>query len=139
MYSYVPPERIVWISMGSLRFPPANKQEIKKRYPHTKIIYSEMVRGHDNKLRYIRPLRVKLYNQVYQALTDVKNPPFIYFCMENSIVWKDVMGYSPESNAHLDYMFAKSLYNRFNNIVPEKPKLKYYENVTNLDGKKFSK
>ena len=137
IYSYVNPARIAWISLGSLRFPPETKHRVAEKYPHSNIIYSEMITGHDGKMRYIRPLRVPIYKKIYKSLTAVKNPPFIYFCMENATVWKEVMGFAPESNAHLDYMFAKSLYEHFEKVVPEEPQLKHYINAPNLDGQEF--
>jgi len=139
MYNNVPPEKIAWISMGSLRFPSDNKLEIENRYPHSKIVYSEMIRGHDNKLRYLRPLRVSLYKTIYKKLTEVNHEPFIYFCMENETVWKEVMDFAPRNNSHLDYLFAKSLYRRFDDIVSKPPQFKYYKNALDLDGTHFHK
>ena len=137
IYSYVDPGRITWVSLGSLRFPPETKDKIMKKYPHSDIIYSEMITGHDGKMRYVRPLRVPVYKKIYKNLTSVENPPFIYFCMENETVWQEVMGFAPESNAHLDYLFAKSLYARFDDVVRKKPKIEDYRNAPNLDGRDF--
>lgn len=137
IYSYVDPGRITWVSLGSLRFPPETKDKIRKKYPHSNIIYSEMITGHDGKMRYLRPLRVPVYKKIYENLTSVENPPFIYFCMENETVWQEVMGFAPESNAHLDYLFAKSLYTRFDDVVRKKPKIEDYRDAPNLDGKDF--
>jgi hypothetical protein len=33
--------------------------------------------------------------------------------MERWDMWEKVFGYRPESNGHLDYIFAKSLYERY--------------------------
>ncbi|MCF7886769.1 MAG: hypothetical protein K9M80_09760, partial [Candidatus Marinimicrobia bacterium] len=137
IYSYVDPNRITWISLGSLRFPPETKSKIAAKYPQSNIIYSEMIKGHDNKMRYVRPLRVPIYQKVYQQLNAIENPPFIYFCMENKTVWNDVMGFAPKSNAHLDFIFAKSLYERFDDVVLREPRIEHYLNAPNLDGKKF--
>jgi len=129
LYSTIDPSRIVWISLGSLRFPPSMKEKIKDRYPKSTLVYGEMIKGMDGKLRYARPVRVPMYHLIYQKLKNIKNPPFIYFCMESPDVWKEVTGFAPSSNAYLDYMFAESLHRRFNHIVLDKHRLEDYERV----------
>jgi len=133
LYLHVDPRQIAWISMGSLRFPPSMKEKIIERYPNTIIPYAEMVRGMDGKLRYARPLRLPMYRLIYQKLTAVPSPPFIYFCMESSLIWKEVFGKAPESNAHLDFMFAESLYRRFPGLISEKPQRSHYDEGFSLD------
>jgi hypothetical protein len=49
LYENIDPARIAWISLGSLRFPPAMKEKIIERYPHSKIPYGEFIRGQDQK------------------------------------------------------------------------------------------
>lgn len=136
IYNTVEQDKIPWISMGSLRFPPSMKDKIIEHYPLTKIVYREMINGMDGKMRYVRPLRVKMYKFIYDKLSNTSNPPFIYFCMESPLVWQEVMGYSPNTNIHLDWMFADSIYNRFN-ILTRKPNMEYYDNALNLDGSEF--
>jgi len=46
------------------------------------------------------------------------------------------MGSSPESNDHLDWMFAESIYQRFN-IISNPPDLRNFQDALNLDGKEF--
>jgi len=133
LYLHVNPRQIAWISMGSLRFPPSMKEKIIERYPNTAIPYAEMVRGMDGKLRYARPLRLPMYQLIYEKLTAVPSPPFIYFCMESSLIWKEVFGKAPESNTHLDSMFAESLYRRFPGLISEKPQRSYYDEGFSLD------
>jgi len=136
IYSTVNPDKIPWISMGSLRFPPSMKDKIIARYPQTQIPYGEMIKGMDGKMRYARPVRVPIYKFIYQKLTAIPNPPFIYFCMESPLVWEEVMGSAPESNDRLDWMFADSVYKRFN-LLSQPPKMKYYQDALNLDGTEF--
>ncbi len=136
IYAMVNPDKIPWISMGSLRFPPSMKDEIIATYPHTNIPYGEMIKAVDGKLRYARPVRVPIYRHVYNKLTEISNPPFIYFCMESQLVWEEVMGFSPNSNDHLDMMFAKSIYKRFN-FTSINPQRHYYQDALNLDGTEF--
>jgi len=126
LYSKIKPQQIAWISMGTLRYPPEMKDRILAAYPNTVLPFGEMVRGLDGKMRYARPIRVPLYRRIYQKLTAVDLPPFIYFCMESQDVWQEVTGSTPDSNAHLDYMFAESLDRRFPGLLPEPPQLDNY-------------
>ncbi|MBS3740605.1 MAG: DNA photolyase [Candidatus Cloacimonetes bacterium] len=137
LYTKINPDNIAWISIGSLRFPPSTKDQIIKHYPHTRIIYEEMIKGLDGKMRYPRPLRAQIYKFIYKKLKDIYNPPFIYFCMENKTVWQEVMGFSPDNNAYLDWMFADSIYKRFKGIVSQKPNIQNFENALNIDGSEF--
>jgi spore photoproduct lyase len=109
----VPENEVMWISLGSLRFPPPLKKVIEERFPKTGIATAEFVRGLDGKMRYFRPERVKLYRHIYEALRKKWKDVFIYFCMENKTVWRDVMGFAPENNAGLDYLFHESIARRF--------------------------
>lgn len=133
LYLQIDPSRIAWISMGSLRFPPSMKAKITARYPRSTVTYAEMVRGMDGKLRYPRPLRVPMYRFIYQKLTAVSSPPFLYFCMESPLVWREVFNVVPESNAHLDFMFAKSLYRRFPGLLTAEPQRIDYERGWGLE------
>lgn len=136
IYSTINPEKIPWISMGSLRFPPSMKDKIIDRYPNTKIPYAEMIKGMDGKMRYARPVRVPIYKFIYDKLTSIPNPPFIYFCMESPLVWQEVMGFVPDSNDHLDWMFADSIFKRFN-LISNQPKMEDFQDALNLDGTEF--
>jgi len=121
LFSYVDSKRIVWISLGSLRYPPDLKRIIKKRFPEHQIIYEEMIAGVDGKMRYPRPLRIEMYKMIYSYLKSKDADLFIYFCMEPGNVWKRVMGRSPESNAELDYWFAESINSRFLEVQMDTP------------------
>lgn len=126
IYENIPSDRIAWISLGSLRFPPATKEKIARRHPETRIIFQEMIRGLDGKLRYPRPLRVKMYSLIFEELKKVDNPPFIYFCMESQSVWKDVMGFTPGNNKDFEYIFARSLFERFPDLKLTRPQKEIY-------------
>jgi len=128
LFSIVNPDNITWISMGSLRFPPEMKSKIESKFPKTKIVYQELIRGNDGKMRYVKPLRLKLYRKVYNWIREYGGDDlFIYFCMENAEIWERIMGWSPESNEHLDYLFAESLYNRFPDLMTSPPEREVYE------------
>jgi spore photoproduct lyase len=111
--SSLPEKEVMWISMGSLRYPPSLKKIIEERFPKTRITTAEFVKGLDGKMRYFRPERVRLYRHIYAGLRKRWKDVFIYFCMENRPVWQDVMGFAPEGNDHLDYLFHENIARRF--------------------------
>ncbi|MCM8775692.1 MAG: DNA photolyase [Candidatus Omnitrophica bacterium] len=109
----IPETEVLWISLGSLRFQPSLKKVIQKRFPHSRTASGELVRGLDGKMRYFRPVRVQMYEKIYTQIRKSWKKVFVYFCMESSGVWKRIIGFSPENNAHLDYLFHESLNRRF--------------------------
>jgi spore photoproduct lyase len=122
------PERVAWISIGSLRFNPEMKRAIEANYPGSRITSAEMVLGDDGKMRYVKPIRLQLYDHVYRAIRrHAGGEVFVYLCMERPEVWERVFGESPRSVGHHDYLFTKSLGDRFPGLVHEEPILEKYE------------
>lgn len=119
----IPQDEVTWISLGTLRYPPAFKAVMEKRFPKTRITSGEMVQGLDGKLRYFRPVRTGIYRKIYGFLREKWKDVFIYFCMENRDVWRDVMGFAPENNAHLDFLFHENLARRFPDMRLPRPNL----------------
>jgi spore photoproduct lyase len=113
LFDAVDPSRVAWISLGSLRFPPALGDVIRSRFPKSRIADGEMIRGLDGKMRYPRPLREGLYRAVVGRIRRRSAGVFVYFCMESREVWERVLGFSPADNADLDFRFAESLHRRF--------------------------
>ncbi|UCG79253.1 MAG: hypothetical protein JSV21_05365 [Nitrospirota bacterium] len=110
----ISPERIAWISIGSLRFNPEMKKKMENNYPDSKLTSEEMVLGDDAKVRYVKPLRVMMYDHLLRELKKyIDNKILVYLCMERWDMWDKVLGYRPASSSHLDHMFAMSLYQRF--------------------------
>lgn len=133
LFSHADPKNITWISIGSMRFPPDMKEKMLHKFPETNLAYGEMIRGRDNKMRYFKPLRVEMYRHIYSELQRCGGPDlFVYFCMELPDVWEDVMGFIPESNEHLDFLFAEYITNKFpelNYPHPEKDAYKKFETI----------
>lgn len=113
VFRHVDGSRIAWVSLGSLRFPPALRGTVRGRFPGTKILTGEMIPGLDGKMRYVRPLRVSMYRRIHGWLKDHEPDLFVYFCMEPPWVWEAVTGEAPTDNADLDFRFAASLRDRF--------------------------
>jgi spore photoproduct lyase len=127
VFETVPPERVAWISIGSLRFNPEMKKKIENNFPENRLTCAEMVLGDDNKVRYIKPLRVQMFKLFFHALRqNGAKDILIYLCMERWDVWDKVLGYHPDSISHLDYLFAQSLYERYG-LMQEPPQRKHYD------------
>ncbi|NQY73209.1 MAG: hypothetical protein HRT90_00435 [Candidatus Margulisbacteria bacterium] len=128
IFEVVPLHQIAWISIGSLRFNPEMKKTMEINFPASDLTHQEMVLGSDGKIRYVKPIRVEMYEHLYRALTIFgDNDLLIYFCMERWDVWQKVLGYTPRSSGHLDFLFTQSLHDRFPGLVHLKPNLKLYE------------
>jgi len=115
VFETVTPDRLAWISMGSLRFNPEMKKKIENNYPHSRLTCAEMVLGDDNKVRYVKPLRVEMYRLLYSELKKYILPEsLVYLCMERWDMWDKVLGWHPDSAETLDILFAESVQSRFN-------------------------
>jgi len=131
VFRAVPAERVAWISIGSLRFNSEMKKKIENNYPDSRLTSAEMVLGDDSKVRYVKPLRVRMYKLLNEELNKhISQTNLVYLCMERWDVWDKVLGYHPESIGHLDYIFARSLYERYG-IGAAPPEIKHYIKQSN--------
>ena len=108
LFSQIHPENIVWISLGTFRFMPSLKTVIEKRFPESKIVYGEFIRGMDGKMRYFKPLRLELYNAVIRRIRKIAPEVVLYFCMEDENVWKKTFGFVPDDHGGLPAMLDRS-------------------------------
>ncbi len=108
LYSQVSADSVVWISLGTLRFPPSIKTVIQKRFPNSKIIYEEFIKGPDGKMRYFKPLRIKLYRKIIACIRDHAPDAVVYLCMEDDEVWRKSLGFTPDDVGGLPHMLDMS-------------------------------
>jgi spore photoproduct lyase len=108
LFENVAPDNIVWISLGTLRFMPALKPIIARRFPRSKIAYGEFITGLDNKMRYFKPLRLALYRQMVEWIRTAAPQVTLYFCMEDDQVWQQTMGEAPSPSGGLGRMLDDS-------------------------------
>lgn len=104
LFSAVLAERIVWISLGTFRFMPALKSVIQERFPNSTIAYGEFIPGLDGKMRYFKPLRMRLYGKMIGWIRERAPQTCIYFCMEDEEVWRKCMGFDPAERGGLERM-----------------------------------
>jgi spore photoproduct lyase len=104
IFSYVSPDNIVWISLGTFRFTPALKTLIQKRFPESNIIYGEFITGLDGKMRYFKPLRIEIYQKIIACIRTHAPRALIYFCMEDDEVWQKSLGFTASERGGLSQM-----------------------------------
>lgn len=107
IFDTVDPERTAWISLGALRYPPALKTIIQARFPDSVMPYGEFITGMDNKLRYFKPLRMRLFRRMARAIRKVAPEVTVYFCMEDDIVWQNAFGFTPSEKGGLPAMLDR--------------------------------
>jgi len=117
LFERIDPCRVMWVSLGGLRLPSALKQVAQKRFPFSRIFSGELVPGEDGKLRYIKPLRVQMYQRMVKRLQAYDERLFIYLCMEREDVWEEVFGDTPGSTEGLNRRFEQ----RVNLFFKERP------------------
>jgi spore photoproduct lyase len=98
---YIDPAKVIWLSLGCLRYMPSLKQVIRRRFPESHILDGEFIPGLDAKMRYIKPLRVEMYAFMKAKLEQWGAESGIYLCMESSEVWQKGLGWSPQSSEGL--------------------------------------
>ena len=107
LFRTIPAARILWISLGGLRFMPALKTVIEDRFPDSRIPLGELVPGRDGKLRYFKPLRLELYRKVVGLIKENGggNVP-VYFCMEDGEVWQKVLKKNPARKDDVEFALS---------------------------------
>ncbi|MFH1217370.1 MAG: DNA photolyase [Pseudomonadota bacterium] len=101
LFNTVPAEKIVWISLGALRFLPALRPIALSRFPNSKFFHEEFVMGLDGKFRYFRTQRVELYRHLLKLIKERAHPATcLYFCMESDEIWQEC-GFAPAQGKRL--------------------------------------
>lgn len=110
LFEAVPKDRIVWISLGALRFLPTLKKIATSRFPRSRFFYEEFVEGLDGKSRYFRSQRVQMYKFMVNELQQyIANNTCLYFCMESDVIWQEVFGYTPDEKGGLAAMLDRTI------------------------------
>ncbi|MEJ2536286.1 MAG: hypothetical protein P8048_04410, partial [Calditrichia bacterium] len=129
MSTYLSDKNIAWISLGALRYPAPLKQIARGRFPSSPIFSADQITGKDGKTRYLRPLRQKMFEVIYNRLHSIWPKAFIYFCMESEEIWQAVSGRSPKNNLEVDWIFAEHLHQKFPTLGLPKPAKSIYEKM----------
>ncbi|MBS0619059.1 MAG: hypothetical protein JSR44_12780 [Spirochaetes bacterium] len=76
-------KKLQYVSLGVVRFAKDVFREAKSNYPNSQIFARHFIQGEDQKMRYVRPLRMQLL-EIARAILKKHGCPEekIYFCME---------------------------------------------------------
>jgi len=107
LFDAVSKENITYISIGSFRYMPSIYHIIERRFPQSRILYGEFVTGLDGKMRYFKPLRMRIYKVIIDAIRKFAPDVLVYFCMEDDEVWNTCMGFLPTSFGGLGHMLDR--------------------------------
>lgn len=102
--SRFPQEKVVWISLGTVRYTPPLKEKIG----HRPYLYDEFVLSRDGKYRYLQPLRREIYCRMKEWL-DKAGPFPVYMCMESPAMWRRVFGGLPGKLPEVLPIFTRPL------------------------------
>ncbi|MDY6825193.1 MAG: DNA photolyase [Thermodesulfobacteriota bacterium] len=108
LFSAVSADNIVWISLGTFRFMPALKPIVQSRFPDSGIVYGEFITGMDQKMRYFKPMRIRVYRAIISAIRAIAPDVCVYFCMEDDEVWEKCMGFTAGEKGGLPAMLDRS-------------------------------
>ena len=102
LFDSVSPERIAWISMGTLRCLPMLKPIVEDRFPSSRVFLGELFQSDDGKLRYLKRIRQEMIRLMQQELQ--KHAPGVpnYICMDKPSVWRNSMPSQPEDSSDLE-------------------------------------
>ncbi len=109
----IPSERIAWISLGTLRYISSLKSIVDERFPNSSIFLGEFVPGIDQKMRYLKKIRQRLYKNVQHKIEELAPDIPTYLCMESSHLWKNSMPKKPETAPEMEGILLRSLGRRF--------------------------
>lgn len=98
----LPEDKIEWISLGTIRYPPALRDRLEDR----RYLYDEFVPCRDGKYRYLQKTRVEIYRWFISNLSQITRAP-VYLCMESAAVWKAVYGAPPLKIGFLRDIFTR--------------------------------
>ncbi len=95
IFARVPGEKVAWVSLGTLRYPPSLGQVIRERRPGSELVLGEMVPGLDRKMRVFKPIRAALCREIVEEIRAAAPEVTAYFCMEDREVWENCTGSWP--------------------------------------------
>ncbi len=102
IFDMLSPEGIVWISLGCFRYSPGFKDIIKHQFPGEKLTKDELFPSIDGKYKYLKDERIKIFKFFKEKIQSFSTKPYIYLCMEDARVWKEVFGYDFEKSEDLE-------------------------------------
>lgn len=105
----IDPSRIAWWSLGALRFPYGLREYIFK-HRDSRLFEGELIKGHDGKYRYFKPMRLELFHYTKQKILSLISQEVpLYLCMEDKEVWQEILPHlPPEETAVNKYLYESA-------------------------------
>jgi len=111
-------KRVIWVSLGLLRFPPDLFFLLLLERRST-LLQGEFIRGEDGKVRYLKRERIRVYRFLYELLRSKEETLFVYLCMERADVWRQALDIRLEAGEDLMCLFdrrIKSIHGGFHEV-----------------------
>ncbi|OUR96781.1 hypothetical protein A9Q84_10595 [Halobacteriovorax marinus] len=84
MLEVLPHEKLEYISVGVVRFTKNVFEQVKKNYPKSELLSTELIKSFDGKVRYNRPMRLWILSTIKELLLKASiAKEKIYLCMED--------------------------------------------------------
>lgn len=109
-------ERVIWVSLGLLRFPPALYNLLMEE-ERRNLLHGEFIRGEDGKYRYIKSERIRVFRMIYDLLKSKDESLFVYLCMERPDLWKAVTGMDVPDTEALTSLFDARIRKLYGGIL----------------------
>ena len=110
IYQNVQKDKVLWISMGALRYTKGMKKILLKRFKGVDKLLIDTVVGDDGKIRYFRPKREELFKAVLSSIKKESPSQYVYLCMESDLVWQNVFGYAPKDDEDFAQSFDQAVF-----------------------------
>jgi spore photoproduct lyase len=92
LFATIPPAKISFLSMGSLRMTAGLRAAARRRFPKDSMLVGEDVLAEDGRYRAFAPMRIRLYKILADKFKNAGAEIPSYLCMENSSVHERVFG-----------------------------------------------
>ena len=109
IFDRIPAKSIPWISIGSLRVTPQLKEIMRQRFGKSFLPLGELVPCEDGKLRYFKPIRVLMFQKVFNWILARAPRTTVYTCMETHDVWTKVFQELPPNEQKLGQRITQPL------------------------------
>ncbi|MBN1501342.1 MAG: hypothetical protein JW982_14375 [Spirochaetes bacterium] len=113
IFKTVDHNKVVWISLGGVRFTSDFPEIMTSNFPEEKITSEEFYQASDNKMRYFKPFRKEIYLFLRNEILKYTDMPYIYMCMETDYMWQDVFGLDFKENTEFENHFGRYLKEKF--------------------------
>jgi spore photoproduct lyase len=108
LFDTIAPERISFVSMGTLRMTPRLRSIARRRFAGDAMLAGEEVLAPDGRYRAFAPLRLGLYRALAGRLRAHRATIPMYLCMESAAAHERVLGARAERPAEMGARLAQS-------------------------------